>query len=153
MTDDGLHALVYSSTQTAPLSPPEMEQLLVVSRRKNTRLGITGILIYGGGAFAQYLEGAKADIDGLFATIMRDPRHHDVWLMAEGPIKERAFRGWYMSYRPVTPDIVAQLPGAVDPAGALREILEIPTSTMMMVLLKSLSHSLLDAAPGNRPGA
>lgn len=153
MTDDGLHALVYSSTQTNPLSPPEVEQLLVVSRRKNARLGITGILIYGGGAFAQYLEGAKADIDGLFATIMKDPRHYNVWLMAEGPIKERAFRDWSMSYRAVTPDIIAQLPGAVDPAGALREILGIPPSTMMTVLLKSLSHSLLAAPPGNGLGA
>tara|TARA_B100000965_G_scaffold271480_1_gene229667 strand:- start:250 stop:711 length:462 start_codon:yes stop_codon:yes gene_type:complete len=152
MTDDGLHALVYSSTETAPLSPQGIEELLAVSRQKNARLGITGILIYGGGGFAQYLEGARAGIDALFATISNDPRHQNVWLLAEGPIKERVFQGWAMSYRAVTPDILAQLPDAIDPVEALQDILEIPTSTMMIVLLKSLSQSLLAAPAPDRPG-
>ena len=57
-----------------------------------------------------------------------------------------------MSYRAVTPDILAQLPDAIDPVEALQDILEIPTSTMMIVLLKSLSQSLLAAPAPDRPG-
>ncbi|HBT43450.1 MAG TPA: hypothetical protein DEB21_16050, partial [Rhodospirillaceae bacterium] len=60
---DNLHALIYRSQETAPISPGNLQILLDNSRRKNERLSITGILIYGGGVFAQYLEGSKSDID------------------------------------------------------------------------------------------
>tara|TARA_R100001143_G_scaffold57323_1_gene54545 strand:- start:407 stop:871 length:465 start_codon:yes stop_codon:yes gene_type:complete len=150
---DNLHALIYRSQETAPISPGNLQILLDNSRRKNERLSITGILIYGGGVFAQYLEGSKSDIDSLFATITKDNRHQDVWMMATGPITDRAFPDWSMTYRAVTPDIVHMLPGALDPAEALRKTLRIPSASMMTVLLKSLAQTLLPEQPVTPPSA
>ncbi|MEQ8804372.1 MAG: BLUF domain-containing protein [Rhodospirillales bacterium] len=150
---DNLHALIYRSQETAPLSSDDLKVLLESSRRKNERLSITGILIYGGGVFAQYLEGSKSNIDSLFASITKDNRHQDVWMMAAGPITDRAFPEWSMSYRDVTADIVHMLPGALDPAEALRKTLDIPSASMMTVLLKSLVQTLLPEQPVTPPSA
>lgn len=148
-----LHALIYRSQETAPISSGNLQDLLENSRRKNERLGITGILIYGGGVFAQYLEGSKSDIDSLLSTITKDDRHQDVWMMAAGPITDRAFPDWSMTYRAITPDVIRMLPGTLDPAEALRTTLGIPSTSMMTVLLKSLAQTLLSEQPLTPPSA
>jgi hypothetical protein len=150
---DAIHALVYRSEETAPLSPDAVAELLRDARRNNERHSVTGVLIYGGGVFVQYLEGPRLEVNNLFMSISRDPRHHDVWQMGEGPIAERVFPDWSMSYRALTPEIIATLPGAVDPVEALRTILGLKSSSMMTILLKSLTQALLGKPPDAPPGA
>ncbi len=148
-----LHSLVYFSHAVSPLGPDALQDLLDVSRQANQEHGITGILIYGCGNFAQYLEGPKVEIDTLFVNIQRDSRHRDVQLLAEGPITTRIFADWSMTFRPLGQDVIEKLPGAVDPVDALRTVLDIPATSAMTVLLKSLIQAFLPGGPASPRGA
>lgn len=147
---DDLCSLVYFSRAAVPMDGAGLQQLLETSRRNNLRLNITGLLIYSADTFAQYLEGPREAVESLFATIRRDPRHRDVRLLTQGPIEERAFPDWSMTFREIGADVLARLPGEVDRVSALREVLDLPATSVMAVTLKSLSGALLTAAGQSR---
>ena len=41
-----MRSLVYTSTQTRPITDSELAQILAVGREKNTQLGVTGMLAH-----------------------------------------------------------------------------------------------------------
>ena len=51
--------MIYTSAATKPISPKELQELLVISRRNNIRDGITGMLLFEDGTFLQVLEGEE----------------------------------------------------------------------------------------------
>jgi hypothetical protein len=106
-----LHHLVYVSAATRPFSKPELVELLAKARAKNTRLGLTGMLLYKGGDFMQVLEGEEAVVRALFDTIGADPRHGHVMTLLDGPIAERQFQDWSMGFRNLEDDDVRGMPG------------------------------------------
>lgn len=148
-TDD-LYSLVYFSRAAVPMDAAGLQQLLETSRRNNLLLNITGLLIYGVDTFAQYLEGPREAVESLFARIRMDSRHRDVRLLSQGPIAERAFPDWSMTFREIGADALARLPGEVDKVRALREVLDLPATSVMAVTLKTLSGALLAAGSQSR---
>lgn len=90
--------LVYVSTAASGLSEADLEQLLIQARERNERLGITGMLIHGAGNFIQALEGDEEAVRSVFASILRDKRHHSVITMLELTDAERDFPDWAMAY-------------------------------------------------------
>jgi len=50
-------------------------ELLTVAREKNSRLGITGMLLYKAGLFLQVLEGDSVRVRELYSKIASDERH------------------------------------------------------------------------------
>jgi hypothetical protein len=77
---------------------PEVNRILVHSRRHNRERGIGGVLHFGDGCFFQYLEGSADRVDGLFARICRDTRHYDVQRLTRRPIGSRRFEAWSMKF-------------------------------------------------------
>jgi lipopolysaccharide biosynthesis regulator YciM len=106
-----LYQLVYTSTATEPFSKAGLVELLTGSVRRNTRAGITGLLLYQSGTFIQALEGEKQALTDLFEKISRDPRHHHVIRLIQGPIKERNFPDSAMSFRDLNSPELRKLPG------------------------------------------
>jgi hypothetical protein len=96
---DQLVAAVYVSSATKPLSEEEIVEILRVARENNTRLDITGMLLYKEGNFLQVLEGPASVVDPLIAKIKKDPRHQGVILMSRKSIEARQFADWSMAYR------------------------------------------------------
>ena len=92
-----LHALIYTSTARRLFSDAMLRELLEQARTRNARLGITGCLLYYDGSFMQYLEGPREGVQAVFASIQRDPRHHQVGLLHQGPIERREFADWWMA--------------------------------------------------------
>lgn len=93
-----LHELLYVSVETHPHIKEDLVSLLKKFREKNTRLGITGILLYYKKHFFQVLEGEKNIIFELFKTIREDERHSSVILFWDKPIEERGFKDWTMAF-------------------------------------------------------
>lgn len=99
-----LIALSYCSRASFSVAPrgygvhPEVNRILVHSRRHNRKRGIGGVLHFGDGCFFQYLEGSADAVDGLFAKICRDARHHDVQRLTRRPIGSRRFEAWSMKF-------------------------------------------------------
>jgi hypothetical protein len=90
--------LLYASRAATPATPELVESILHKSHEHNPRLGITGVLCYGGDVYMQVLEGGRAAVNGLYNTIVRDPRHRDVMLLQYREVAERRFPGWTMGH-------------------------------------------------------
>jgi hypothetical protein len=76
----------------------ELFNLLNHSRQKNARLGITGHLLYADGMFTQCLEGTAASIDGLWQSLMKDPRHDAIRVIDRLAVHDRRFEEWSMAF-------------------------------------------------------
>ena len=59
MPDSDLESLVYVSSAVRLLNLEEIGYLLRRARERNTEYGITGVLLYVGGNFMQYIEASK----------------------------------------------------------------------------------------------
>ncbi|MET4076244.1 BLUF domain-containing protein [Hymenobacter sp. UYCo722] len=114
-----LYHLVYQSFATLPMSEPELERVLAQSRAWNSAHGLTGILLYSDGGIMQVLEGARNEVQAIFARISRDNRHAHVVKLADGPIKHRQFEQWSMGFKAVNPTDFVQLKGYLDPANPM----------------------------------
>jgi hypothetical protein len=94
--------LCYASVAVAPFEAPALQAMLKKARANNTRDGITGLLLYGNGHFVQLLEGDEGPVDALYARIVKDPRHRQVFLLYRDPVTERDFAKWEMAFEHLT---------------------------------------------------
>jgi hypothetical protein len=107
-------SLVYASEGMRPLAEHELDELLAGSRSRNSRVGLTGMLLYKDGAFMQALEGDEKAIRRTFRRISRDKRHGAIRVLSSTDISVRQFGEWSMGYRRVTEDAPAITPGFDD---------------------------------------
>jgi len=93
-----LYRAVYFSTAAPHLSPAEVHGLATNASRANWREGVTGSLIFTGGHFAQWLEGAREQVQALLHRIDADPRHSAMKVVHDGLAERRQFGQWGMRY-------------------------------------------------------
>lgn len=105
---------VYSSAATVELSNQELNTLLDTARAINSKLNITGMLLYEKRSFFQVLEGPANVVKALYAKIDRDKRHDTVVKIIEEPIDERSFSDWTMGYAGVTGKELKEIEGLND---------------------------------------
>jgi hypothetical protein len=77
---------------------PTIEPIVRTSIAWNESVAITGVLIYSGGFFSQYLEGERDDVDRLIERIRADVRHHSLVVSKTDLINERLFPKWSLAY-------------------------------------------------------
>jgi hypothetical protein len=111
-----LFQLVYCSRAVPGIDDTAIGRILESARRRNPVYGITGLLVFGGGVFFQWLEGPRETVTQLLAILRSDPRHHDVVVLSETEeVRERLFPDWSME-RVTTDDIRDVLADARDTA-------------------------------------
>ena len=97
-----LYRLVYASKNLLKVPDAEassaVAQILATSQRNNAEVGVTGALMFNGGAFAQVLEGPRQGVERTFERIQRDQRHGDVTVLECGPTEARGFTNWSMAF-------------------------------------------------------
>ena len=95
-----MYELLYCSLAAGEVNEAEILNILKKARDKNTRLGVTGLLVYQKrtGEFLQILEGEKEVVLNLLETIKADKRHKRLNLVHEKEIAERGFKGWSMAF-------------------------------------------------------
>jgi hypothetical protein len=98
MPEPDLDSLVYVSSAVKLLTPEEIEHLLTRARERNLEYDITGILLYIGGNFMQYIEGPSDNLEVIFKIIREDKQHSGIILVTRETIKEREFGDWSMAY-------------------------------------------------------
>jgi len=96
-----IYSLAYESQASVPFTEPDLLELLDQSRTKNADRGVTGILLYRQGTFLQVLEGPRDQVEGLYATISVDTRHHAVDTVLVEDRQERRFPDWTMGFADV----------------------------------------------------
>jgi len=88
----------YVSRATAAFDSAQVQSILQASRRQNSRLDVTGCLLFSGHCFAQVLEGRQAVVSALTRRIAADPRHVGVRVLSETKRDEREYADWAMGY-------------------------------------------------------
>ena len=88
--------IVYVSRSLSPL-PLEIKDILVVSRKNNKVLEVSGALCFLNGVYIQYLEGDAATVNALYLRIEDDPRHRDVKKIVHEQIAQREYPDWSMA--------------------------------------------------------
>ena len=71
--EDGLITVAYVSSATHLMTEDELAAILDVSRERNARDGITGLLLYSDGDFIQVLEGPEAPVRAAGERAQRHP--------------------------------------------------------------------------------
>lgn len=108
-----MRSIVYTSTQTRPITDIELAQILAVGREKNIALGVTGILAHKGDNCLGILEGEHAVVGARFEQVRVDPRHTNVRVLMDEPIAQRSFPDWSMAFQPIDP-LLQHVPGFSD---------------------------------------
>ena len=93
-----LSTIVYHSKASVEFSELDLLYLLAGSRARNRAEGVTGVLVFDRGAFFQWLEGPNLPLLRVWNSIRKDPRHHDIQVLADMSIPMRLFQEWHMQF-------------------------------------------------------
>ena len=99
MTESDLESIVYVSSATRLLSLDEIQHLLSRSRDRNLQHGVTGVLLYVGGNFMQYIEGPAAGLNVIYRIIQQDELHSGIIEVSREAVEQRQFGDWSMALR------------------------------------------------------
>lgn len=92
-----LCSLLYCSQATSLMTDDELARIIQTSQRNNHRNNITGLLVYGGGMFMQWLEGPRPELEQLMRLLATDRRHETmVTLRTLDGLEQRLHPGWSM---------------------------------------------------------
>lgn len=109
-----MFALAYVSSAVHPFSTIELQDLLQISRADNSKLGVTGMLLYKDGNFMQVLEGDQKIVSELSAKIQKDRRHKGVIVIYQGRVDQRQFPDWSMGFHDLNSPEFQNTPGYND---------------------------------------
>lgn len=118
--------LVYTSRATEPFEPDALIELLARARRKNRRLGVSGMLLYADPTFLQVLEGDLEVVESLYDVIEADPRHDDARILLREEAEERAFGDWTMGFVQADREMLSSVAGLNDFLQSQRDAAMIP---------------------------
>jgi len=112
-----LFSLLYVSEMSAP-DAHEVRRICEQSRANNLRDHITGLLVFDGHAFCQFVEGRERVIAALLARLEGDPRHRHMRLLQFGPLAgARRFPIWRLGYAySADPSAIARMRTTFDAA-------------------------------------
>ena len=131
-TEPSIYELLYVSVSTQSLTGQPtgvVPQIARQARKKNSRLGITGLLIFDGERFCQHLEGEADRVLSLFDCIKIDSRHSGCQVLYQGNISQRKFARFSMGYATV---------GDVDPLQTLEASRGMQARRIFEEILKSV---------------
>ena len=136
-----MYNLIYISSAVSLYSNEELIDILTTSRLNNTRLKITGLLLYNEGSILQVLEGEEEVIHATYDTISRDNRHKGLIKMIDFGIKERNFIDWSMGFKQVSNNDWSQIEGYFDLANKEKfKLLGMSENKDIITLIKSFAN-------------
>lgn len=89
--------LLYISDATDGLDDDAVTAILKSAGKNNPPLGITGVLVFGGGVFAQVLEGPERGVLEKYVQVMADRRHRNCRIVYVTTAVGRLFEGVSMA--------------------------------------------------------
>ena len=90
-----LTQIIYSSKPFG-FDASVLDDILTISRSRNSRDDITGMLICRADMYLQLIEGPDDAIQATYARITADDRHLDIDLLVSNKVTERLFPKWAM---------------------------------------------------------
>ncbi len=130
--DDALFTLLYVS-KLATGGAREVAEICLQSRNNNERDRVTGVLVFDGHAFCQFVEGPGAAVSALLERLERDPRHLNMRVLQFGRSPwPRRFTSWRLGYAySADPAAIARIASTSggDALAAFHDWEAVPTAT------------------------
>lgn len=143
-----LARVLYCSQATGEMSKAQVQKIIKTSRSNNSRRGITGAMVYGGGMFIQWLEGPRHEVRKLVATIEMDPRHEVVgYLHKRVGLRKRCYPSSAM--HSVAPDEIAD--GFANCMSLIHDADEQQVIIRMITLLETCEYEASGGKSAVRP--
>ena len=129
-----MYELIYCSSSSNDINSDDLKNILNTARTFNTKNDITGCLVYYKNEFVQILEGEKSMVQALYNNIIKDKRHKNTILVAQGEKVKRSFDNWSMAYYELSDDDIDNLSEKlfVDNFIAFSELVKKPTFSTIM---------------------
>ncbi|AWH21857.1 MULTISPECIES: BLUF domain-containing protein [Stenotrophomonas] len=106
-----IRAVVYVSTageeiagDKLGLSNGKLDQIVDDAARFNRNAGVTGVLLFDGERFCQYLEGPEDGLSVAYSRVLSASSHHSVVELQRGRVGQRRLPFWPMKWLPVEAD-------------------------------------------------
>lgn len=104
-----LHALVYVSHAAGVLDNAYLDSILVDATTLNGVAEVTGVLLFDGERFLQYMEGSEAAVGAAFLRVQRSRRHLGIRVLMQGAVAQRYFGKWSMACRHADASILQRI--------------------------------------------
>lgn len=89
-----IRAIAYSSQAMPGLSIDDVENLATSADNFNKSADVTGILLFDGSRFMQYIEGPDEGLKQVYSRIIASRQHSEIIELARGQISGRRFPPW-----------------------------------------------------------
>ena len=98
-----VRAVVYVSRVARRMAPNELDALTASASSFNRTAGVTGVLLFDGARYLQYLEGPEDGVSSVYGRVVRATRHAQLEELAKDVIGLRQFPYWPMKLFQVDP--------------------------------------------------
>lgn len=115
--------LIYVSRVGRTVRFEDAEAIARGAAARNTKNGVTGLLLYTPSHFIQVLEGEPTVVEATVTRIAADPRHEGLRIVSRTLIEERLFGLWAMSFRPLSRKLDRESLERLTPSAALELLL------------------------------
>lgn len=96
-----LSSIAYSSHAAEGLTLDQVNALVRDASHHNRLAGVTGVLLFDGHQFLQYIEGPPEALEFVFTRVVNSSRHGNIVVLARGHGDVRRFPYWSMHWIPV----------------------------------------------------
>ncbi|WP_080392995.1 BLUF domain-containing protein [Stenotrophomonas beteli] len=124
-----LRAVAYASEAIPGLSMDHVDDLTRAAARFNFEAGVTGVLLYDGNRFLQYIEGPEDSINVVYSRILGSRSHCELLELGRGRVCGRFFPYWSMRLLWTDPADIRIVAGGnwngLSRAGALRQLSQV----------------------------
>lgn len=93
-----LQAIAYASLATSDVSANQLEKLVQGAASLNQMAGVTGVLLFDGDRFLQYIEGPDDGIAVVYSRILNSKTHTEIIELARGRVSGRRMPYWPMHW-------------------------------------------------------
>ncbi|MEN6682159.1 BLUF domain-containing protein [Stenotrophomonas pavanii] len=91
------------------LSNGKLDQVVDDAARFNRNAGVTGVLLFDGERFLQYLEGPEDGLSVSYSRVLGASSHNGVVELQRGRVGQRRLPFWPMKWLPVEPEELRRL--------------------------------------------
>ncbi|MBH1625627.1 BLUF domain-containing protein [Stenotrophomonas maltophilia] len=105
-------AIVYVSEAVDGFTPERLHTLMEDAARFNRGAGVTGVLLFDGQRFLQYMEGPADGLDVAYSRVTGASSHTHLIELARGRVGQRRLPFWPMRCLSVTADQLRVISGA-----------------------------------------
>lgn len=133
-------AIVYVSEAVSGFSLERLNALMEDAARFNRGAGVTGVLLFDGQRFLQYMEGPADGLDVAFSRVTGAGSHTHLIELARGRVGQRRLPFWPMRCLSVTADELRVIACADWASFILRAATEQADATAMDKLLLVVEH-------------